>query len=851
MAKPWEKYQAEGPWSRYQQPAAAPARSRATPEQARTAARAAFEASRASPEQVEARRRDAMHPVRRYLTEWGEAISEAGREGDAPFRTPAALAAVPELAASAATGVTSLVTEPIAELVTGRDQPRGSHVYQPQTGAGRALAERLGAVIKPVGDYFTEAVPTAFERGAEALGASPETAREVGEGGGRVFEAATLGAPVKAARAAGKPAVAPGAEAVQAGRTAAAAAPRELPKPARTPVEVARALGLKVEPAASNTLAGKVGHVLEEMSGPTHLRARLARENQPQSNRVVLEDLGLSPDQRLTAQTLDQAAKPHVAVSDELANTVPILTRDEALNAAIERLGVRTRDNPLLEKNPSIERLRARMSKTGDVPTRDVLDAIRDWREQATGAFAQARTSKNRSKLRAQANAYLDLANAFETALGRAATAAGDPKLAARFKEARTALAKINDVRASLVGDEVDVHTLASLSKKRPLSGRLRALAETGRDLRAETKRASTVRTPTREVITGYQRAARIGQGLIRGFGTQRLLTSDFYQNLLGKVDPAPGPGSPLGAFFPAAGGPGPRAAPAPVGGLSFDLSPEVPPAAALRNPEAPPGLELVPAPGGMSFRGSPELSRADELAGGLRVADETGHFPGARVPEEAALTEFFTDQPIGPNRPGIPQPVPATAPAFLTREGMTSPTRPFYDPEVPMAPGRPGEPSVLELAPEGFDPDSLVARLFAENPGLRESVYAGLDATLNDMRTGSATPGRAETRTLFRAGSDDPSETLGGAFSYSPQRTTAARYGQPVQRDVGFSSMLGDESMTFREVQQALGFEGQVDLPAMIERARELGYDGITYNLADGVDGPPTVETIHIPPRK
>ena len=634
------------------------------------AAKAAVERSRASPEQVAAREREQKHPVRQYLSDWADqvqgslpdsAVSEEGLASDIGSGIAGAL----ELPLTLATGVTSLATEPLAELLTGRDQPRGAHVYEPRSRGGRQLAGMAGAALKPVGDYFTEAVPTGLAAGAEALGASPEMAAELGEAGSRGLEAATIVSPVRALRSPKAPVVAPGAEGVQAGRTATAVS-ETLPKGGAGRLGEARALDFKIPPSEAAIQPERItgpapGGFREALANPG-VKIRMQVENQKIANRHAAVELGLDQKTSLPAQ-VQKVIDEHGAVAQEAADAAGKFVPNEAFKARVGELGARIRDNPALENVPGVEKLRDRLLNIEKMTGQQMLDSIRKWRKDASTFFKAVGDVEKQDV----AATMREAADIMQDAL--AESVRYDEGLYSRFTTSRQRAAKAHNVQDSLIGDNINLAALARIGEKTKLTGRLQQLARVAEEFPELTKTQSAIRPAAQQQSVVFSPVKRAAQR-VAGRKIQERLISDEFQNQFGEVAP--------GIFDP----PGPaaimeRGPTLPADGLPFEPTGSVPPAAALRG--GPRDLELAPdtlhrgiagmlegepVPGrpgdltasappaieGIPFEGS-DLAPISELT--LAPEQGVGGFRGAKVPEEAALTEFVSDQPIERRRPG------------------------------------------------------------------------------------------------------------------------------------------------------------------------------------------------------
>jgi len=689
MAKPWEVAAQGGqntPWARASENAA---RREAAPAKAREA----FEASRNLPESVAARERDAQHPVRRYLGEWGDALKNAfGNLYDSPLdigRIPERTVGTLEGLTSALTGAASIVPgafdlaatnlspdprNPEQSLMTAMEK----YTYSPRTETGKEFNEAVGATFKPLGDVLA---PDTVAAAAEDYGVDPETAARLGDQAGPLLGTIPVGAAAPTAgRVAGRVArgIAPKTSDLLAQQTPPELPGPKLPKAATEPSEVARAADIKIPPSAK---PGAKGTALESLVGSPQAQAKGSLRNRPTINRHARADLNMpeKAEQKFSYETFRKLEEPEVAIYDEVVQTLPVLALDEQLRGAIDNVGAAQRDNPLLKVAPAVQELQELLAQQGDtLKTSDVRKAVRDWRFKAQKLFKSVDDPAKYD----QAAAYMQAADGFEAAMERQAAAVGKGDLGPRFRGARKRLAKIYDYETAMVDGNIDIQVLTRMKEKgRPLSGRAAMLADLGRWFAPETQQASMVRIPTERMPPWWRTALGRAAQVFARKPVDEILFSERYQRQFGDVDPNPGPGSPLGAYFdaPEPVPPAPRrAGPEGSGSVDFEGSPNVPPQAALRPGEriefardesgdfAIPQAEgrvgdltaaQAPAPEGLPFEASPEVpavqGRRAPTPADADLAAETGFFPGAEVPPNAALVEWLTDQPIERRRAG------------------------------------------------------------------------------------------------------------------------------------------------------------------------------------------------------
>jgi hypothetical protein len=514
-------------------------------------------------------------------------------------------------------------------------------------------------------------------------------------------------------------------------------------------VEKARRLGYPLLPsqvrgrAQAHAPAGQFstgyatpGYFGEAFGGPD-MGPMAIIDSQKRTNAHAAKELGIS---EITPQGLALAKNPHNAVFNEVARSVRTINPDDDLTAALTALGEARRTNPLLKNSNDVELLRERLLAAGPVPTQKVLDAIREYRRDASTLYKKIGDPEAEQ----QAAAYRQAADALEAAIERQAGVL-DPTLVPRLKDARTALAKIHNVEDALDGSNVDALRLARIGEKFPLSGYLADIAEIAREFPQTMKSATGVSLPIPSevgVINSLSLAARRHFGHSQG---PRVLQEGF-QEKFGAVDPtydprpAPTPveGSPFAEYAPPAGdvpGGADVMPPAPGGGPGLtatnladdfdqlppaeanvgDLTADVPPMGGSDIPQgttgsrdefaaypprvAPAGgdlsADLVPEGqmGELDFAPDPDMASASIVRGG----GEPGTVQDTLDLVEDLLGIDLRGRPLDPETgagmsgPGVREPYTRPAPDLgddLTVDFGAPPTNPLLDAPVPVREG-------------------------------------------------------------------------------------------------------------------------------------------------------------------
>lgn len=327
-----------------------------------------------------------------------------------------------------------------------------------QAGDVRKGVEKAGGVLPAVGGALAapfEKLYGAFEKPPQTIG----QAYDVGKAGAQA--AATLEGGLALTRgAAGL--IGRGAEAIS----------RRLPTaPAAEIVKQARSSGYVVKPSEAG---GKVGTVIEGVTGSPRLSIEATIKNQKNTNRLVAEELGLPPDTKLTPAKIVELKRPHNAVYAEMGKLGPIQTDQEYLSA-VQNAGRTPGTSFQKVRNPDLEALREGYSEAV-FDAKDGVLQIKKLRADARKNIKNPDPAKNEVGY-----AQKEIADALEAQMERHAQAIGQGDLVDRFRNARRELAKIYNVEDALVTSTGDI-SASKLARARgkgaPLSGNLAKIAD-------------------------------------------------------------------------------------------------------------------------------------------------------------------------------------------------------------------------------------------------------------------------------------------------------------------------------------------------------------------------------------
>lgn len=248
--------------------------------------------------------------------------------------------------------------------------------------------------------------------------------------------------------------------------------------PARTPMEVAESLGLRISPHSakhtpnSGGSPSRLAQVGDAIAGE---RSNIlnARHNAQQANKIGALEIGLPDDVPLNANAFAQAKKPHIAVYQQVREaTNRAMPPDQTYVTDVMSAGRGTESVLPLPKSVETAQQSVLRPMTGG----ELIDTISDLRQKGYKNI----NALDNSDANALGNAQLDIANALERQLDRRVKAEA-PALSGDYQRARVGFAKIATVENSMEGTTLSVSKLGRIAKKnKGVDGALRALAETG-----------------------------------------------------------------------------------------------------------------------------------------------------------------------------------------------------------------------------------------------------------------------------------------------------------------------------------------------------------------------------------
>jgi len=234
-----------------------------------------------------------------------------------------------------------------------------------------------------------------------------------------------------------------------------------------------KAAGYVVPPTQANATVPNT--ILEGLSGKILTAQKASAMNQPVTNRLVAQELGLPVDQPITRQALAQVRANAGKAYEAIKNTGTVQADQgfhDALDAIVSKYTGAAKSFPALAKDEVPELISA--LKVPTFESSSAVDAAKVLRATSDKAF---RGGNKELGLAARS-----AADAIEDQLGRHLQATGaPPKLLADYKQARELIAKTYSADGALNAASGDINAAklaARLNAGKPISGDMRTAAE-------------------------------------------------------------------------------------------------------------------------------------------------------------------------------------------------------------------------------------------------------------------------------------------------------------------------------------------------------------------------------------
>lgn len=403
------------------------------------------------------------------------------------------------------------------------------------------MATTAGKVGRVLGTA-APALPTMLIPGVNTYAGAMLTGAGTGaaftEGGiGERLEGAAMGA---AGGLAGKgigDALGAGARALGAKMATSRAAQQSANAQRDAAIVAAREAGYVIPPA--DVRGGVLNEVLGGLSGKIKTAQAASARNQGATNSLAHKALGLADDAPLNADTLQAFRNTAAASGYAPIRAAGEVTADAAYTKALDGIASQyqgaARSFPGAAKNPVMDMIDGLRQAKFDAG--DALDMVKVLRESADKAYRAGDTGLGKASKAA--------AGALEDQIERHLKDAGDDAAMAAFRKARQDIAKSYSVQKAVnptTGDVSAASLARELSKGRPMTGELRAIAEVGAAFPKATqalKEAPKAISPL-DFFSGGSLAAMLGDPLALATvglrpAARSLLLSKGYQGLLAK----------------------------------------------------------------------------------------------------------------------------------------------------------------------------------------------------------------------------------------------------------------------------------------------------------------------------
>jgi hypothetical protein len=251
-------------------------------------------------------------------------------------------------------------------------------------------------------------------------------------------------------------------------------APANFVPQAQQAVQAANRAGYTIPPATSNP-GSTVASAAEGAAGKLSTGQLAASMNQPVTNRLAAQAVGIADDGTVTREALS-AIRAEAGQAHEALRRVPIQIASDTEYRVARAAAVRSMERVAEKFPPLAQKEVLAIANSLDQPRfspDDVVDAVRLLRDRADVAY--------RAGDKTLGSAYRGLSDAFEGLIERRLSQSGPEGagLVQSFRDARQLIAKTYTIENALKGENVDAAALArALNKGAPLSGTLRQIAQ-------------------------------------------------------------------------------------------------------------------------------------------------------------------------------------------------------------------------------------------------------------------------------------------------------------------------------------------------------------------------------------
>lgn len=258
-----------------------------------------------------------------------------------------------------------------------------------------------------------------------------------------------------------------------------------------TPISEAIEAGYRIPPAMARGGA-PVGNALQSLSGQFKTEQLASLKNQPVTNALAKQAIGVDPETSFTPQVFQNVRKEAGKAYEDVQTNVPELTNDATFRETVTNLGGRmteaAREFPELLANPELEKLSDTLANKETFSSKAAIQLVRKLRSQASTNFKAFDKPMQQELAHAQREAADAIDDLIERNLERLSAEGSDfearlpTDLVAKYRQARKRMAMshdIEDATNSATGD-VNALDLARMAEKgRPFTNQLKTISKT------------------------------------------------------------------------------------------------------------------------------------------------------------------------------------------------------------------------------------------------------------------------------------------------------------------------------------------------------------------------------------
>jgi hypothetical protein len=308
------------------------------------------------------------------------------------------------------------------------------------------------------------------------------------------------------------------------------------PSEGRAQLAEIRKQGIKVTPKEASRLTGDknfVGRTLQAIGGDAKVSKDISAANRPVLNDMASKAVGADS---ITGKGLKPVKDAGNAVYNEMASlgkVTPTPELTKAIESARGTAGKSTKRNVDVDK--FVDGVLAEFG--GEATADQIVTRVRELRRDASNNLIGEGDKRPTIQQEALGASQRQVADALDDFLEYNASLAGKPELAEKYKENRTRLAKAGTVEGASRAGNINAKTLYDQKQKgAPMTGKLAQIADAHEwvpESTAPNAGETLLDAPGRNVDI-LELPVMAAQAAARHMGVNKLLQSDWYQNMIG-----------------------------------------------------------------------------------------------------------------------------------------------------------------------------------------------------------------------------------------------------------------------------------------------------------------------------